>query len=157
MEWAFTKEMDYIEEHIRTLSSFPERARWLEDYFFQKLNQVEDLHLAMKLSQVVKLMKRDVLQGKRPDVNDYSGYSKMHTNRMFKDWFGLPPGKLLRYQQFNHAIQLIHQSDLSLTQVGLESGFYDQAHFIRVFEEFARMTPGHYKNNKTGLPGILPW
>jgi AraC-like DNA-binding protein len=111
----------------------------------------------MKLNQMVVQMKRDVMNGKRPDVGSYSGYSKMHTNRIFKEWMGLTPSKLLRYQQFQHSIQLMHQSNASLTQLGLDCGFYDQAHFIKVFEEFAKMTPGNYRYNKTHLPGILPW
>ena len=157
IEWDTGLELAYIEDRINELPSFMERAIWLENYFHQKLSRVDGLHLAMKLRNVVVSMKRDVLEGHRPDIMQYSGYSKMHTHRMFKDWLGLTPGKLLRYQQFLHAISLMHKSDHSLTQIGLESGFYDQAHFIRVFEEFADMTPGHYKKHKTPLPGILPW
>jgi AraC-like DNA-binding protein len=157
IEWNTNLDLAFIEDHIRGLASFEERAYWLEDYFFRKLDPAGDLELASRLSLLTTRMKQDVLLGKRPDLEAYSGYSKMHTHRIFKDWLGLTPGKLIRYEQFQHAIGLMHRSEKSLTEIGLESGFYDQAHFIRVFEEFARMTPGHYKNHKTRLPGILPW
>ncbi|MCB9282728.1 MAG: AraC family transcriptional regulator [Lewinellaceae bacterium] len=157
IEGDFIQELDYIEDHIRSLSTFRERAFWLENHFYEKLNRVEDLPLAMKLNRTVEKMKQDTLQGKRLDIEAYSGYSKMHTHRIFKDWLGLTPGKLMRLEQFLHSIDLIHQTGLSLTQIGFECGFYDQAHFIRTFDEFARMTPGQYKSRSTGLPRVLPW
>ncbi|MEZ5040379.1 MAG: helix-turn-helix domain-containing protein [Saprospiraceae bacterium] len=155
-DWEMTGDLAYIEDQIRTLQTFQERALWLENYFFNKLNQV-DLSLALQLNKMTRRLEQDVLMGKRPDIEAYSGYSKMHTHRLFKDWMGLTPGKLLRYKQFLRAIDLMHQSEQNLTQIGYECGFYDQSHFIRVFEEFAQMTPGKYQKNKSPLPGILLW
>ena len=102
-------------------------------------------------------LERDVYLGERPDISAYSGYSKMHTHRIFKDWLGLTPGKLLRYKQFLKAIDLIHHTDWNLSRITYECGFYDQSHFIRVFEEFAQLTPGAYQKNKGPIPGILSW
>jgi AraC-like DNA-binding protein len=157
IEATFVEELHLIEDSIKSMSTFAERALWLEQYFFNKLQDIPELELALKLNRTVERMKQDVIRGERPDIGAYSGYSKMHTNRIFKDWLGLTPGKLLRYQQFQYALRLMHTSEKSLTQIGLAAGFYDQAHFIRVFEEFTRMTPGNYQKNKTGIPGILPW
>ncbi len=155
MEGVFIKELNYIEDRLKELNSFPERACWLENHFYNKLNQKTNLNLAFKLSKTVQQMKWDVMQGRRLKIESYSGYSKMHTHRIFKDWLGLTPGKLIRMEQFQKAVDLIHRTDLSLTQVGLECGFFDQAHFIRVFNEFAKITPGQYKKKMTHLPGIL--
>jgi AraC-like DNA-binding protein len=157
IEGSFLTEMNYIEDQLRERSSFLERAHWLESYFFTRLNQVADLHLAIKLNKTVQQMKNDVLHGKRFVLEAYSGYSKMHTHRIFKDWLGLTPGKLIRYEQFQHAMNLMHQTELNLTQIAHASGFFDQAHFNRVFFEFANMTPGQYNKNKTAVPGTLPW
>ncbi len=156
MDWEMFGDLAYIEDHIKQFTSFQERAIWLEDYFCKKLKQT-DLSLAVKLYQMTLRLEQDVLMGKRPNVEAYSGYSKMHTHRIFKEWMGMTPGKLLRYKQFLRAIDLMHRSDKNLTQIGYECGFYDQSHFIRVFREFARMTPSQYKKKKSPLPGILPW
>jgi AraC-like DNA-binding protein len=156
VDWKMSIELAYIEDHIKSSTSFLERARWLENYFFDKLKTF-DTSFPNKLNKVMMQMGKDIIMGKRPDIEAYSGYSKMHTYRIFKDWMGLTPGKLLRYKQFLRALHLIHQNNRSLTQVGYECGFYDQSHFIRVFEEFAHMTPGAYQKNKTPIPGILPW
>lgn len=156
LDWELGEDLAYIEDHIRGASTFMERAHWIENYFAKKLESA-DLTLAPQLNRLILRMERDVKMGKRPDIEQYSGYSKMHTHRIFKDWLGLTPGKALRYQQFLSALNLLDRSDWSLTQIGLECGFYDQSHFIRVFKEFAKMTPGQYQKLKTPIPGILPW
>ncbi len=154
--WELEKELSYIEDHIKSMNGFLERAYWLENYFSNKLKGI-DTSYSLNLNKIMVQMEKDVIRGKRANIDAYSGYSKMHTHRIFKEWMGLTPGKLLRYRQFLHAIQLMHQSDMSLTQIAYECGFYDQSHFINVFEEFAHMTPGTYQKNKSPIPGILPW
>ena len=53
IEGSFVEELNYIEDHIKDLNSFPERAIWLENYFYAKLNKADDLTLAFKLNQTV--------------------------------------------------------------------------------------------------------
>lgn len=113
--------------------------------------------MAGKLQQTIWKMKSDVFAGNRLNVDAYSGYSRMHTTRIFKEWFGLTPAKMVKYEQFLRSLDLLHSSDQSLTQVALECGFYDQAHFIRVFSEFAKMTPGQYKKKMGHVAGVLAW
>lgn len=152
--WDMSGDLDFIENSIKSLSSFQERALWIEDFFFEKIKN-QDISLGLKLHQLALLLEKDVFTGQKTDVLTYSGYSKMHTNRLFKEWLGLSPGKLIRYKQFLKAIDLIHRSTMNLTEVGYACGFYDQAHFIRVFKEFSAMTPGQYLEQKSRIPGIL--
>jgi AraC-like DNA-binding protein len=133
------------------------KARWLEDYLLDKIRETSELHLAIKMKETLGKVKRHLWEGKRVDITDYTGYSRMHTYKLFSDWFGTGPSQTLRLHQFVHAVQLMHTQSLSLNQIGLASGFYDQAHFIRVFREFAAMTPGCYKKQMTDFPGQLFW
>lgn len=154
VDWQIKNELDFIEDNLRKRNSFQERATWLEDYFLEKLKRV-DVGYSTQLGKLMTAIEKDLYSGQRPDIYSYTGYSKMHTNRIFKEWIGLPPGKVLRYRQFLKAIELMHQDKYNLTQIGYSCGFYDQSHFIRVFEEFAKMTPGAYQRQKTPIKGIL--
>jgi AraC-like DNA-binding protein len=64
--------------------------------------------------------------------------------RKFKELTGYTFGEFLIRQRLSKAIDLIHCSDKSLTKVSIESGFYDQSHFIRRFKEAFKITPSNY-------------
>ena len=51
---------------------------------------------------------------------------------------------------------LLRHSQLSLTQVAMECGFFDQAHFCRVFARSQGMTPLAFKRQQQAQPAELP-
>jgi len=60
---------------------------------------------------------------------------------------GMPPKKYAQLCLVNKTVaQIAKQPELPLTAVAYDNGFYDQAHFIRVFKSFAGMTPSKYKD-----------
>ncbi|MDN5216997.1 helix-turn-helix domain-containing protein [Fulvivirgaceae bacterium BMA12] len=66
--------------------------------------------------------------------------------RKFKKNYLLTPGEFIKLKQVNYAIQLLKKAGkANLTHIGLDAGFYDQAHFIRVFKQFCGVTPGQFR------------
>lgn len=60
----------------------------------------------------------------------------------FKEQYVLTPGKYLQLVQVNKAVELLKKrTNNSLTEIGLDAGFYDQAHFIRTFKRYSGFTP----------------
>jgi AraC-like DNA-binding protein len=57
--------------------------------------------------------------------------------------------------QFIRSVEALHNPTAKLGDVAFSSGFYDQAHFIRSFKDFADMTPGAYRKQMTNRPGQL--
>ncbi len=64
--------------------------------------------------------------------------------RAFKATHGITPISYLLLYRVNHAKKLLH-SNMPLTQAALESGFYDQSHFIHCFKKYVGVTPSSYK------------
>lgn len=62
--------------------------------------------------------------------------SKFHLLRVFKQQLGISPGMYQMQLRLNEARKLIFK-DLSLTEVALELGFSDQAHFTNTFKKYA--------------------
>ena len=61
----------------------------------------------------------------------------------------LTPNKYLLLKQVNYASRLIQSNpNSSLTEIGLEAGFYDQSHFIRSFKTHYGYTPKQLKMGK---------
>ena len=76
---------------------------------------------------------------------DELGYSRKHVSVRFRERFGLSPKRLARLVRFDRAVRLLRSgTGTSLAQIGLQCGYFDQAHFIREFREFAGETPGAY-------------
>ncbi|QVW25408.1 AraC family transcriptional regulator [Pseudomonas hormoni] len=67
--------------------------------------------------------------------------SRSHFSRAFKCSTGLSPQDWIRHQRIARAKQLIQNTDLSLTQISLECGFCDQAHFCHIFTRSEGINP----------------
>lgn len=75
-----------------------------------------------------------------------AGISPRHLERLSDQWIGLPPYELIRLARFQRALhRLRHRTRHSLSQIALESGFSDQAHFTRDFGRFAGVTPAAFR------------
>jgi AraC-like DNA-binding protein len=73
------------------------------------------------------------------------GYSQKQLIAQFREHLGLPPKTLARVMRFEVALRMIRDGGRpDWAQIVLDCGYYDQAHLIREFREFAGMTPGEY-------------
>lgn len=65
-----------------------------------------------------------------------------HLRRRFKRSTGLSPKLFARLKRFNYAkLLLLQHPELDWHDVVYRAGFYDQAHFIKDFAEFAGAPP----------------
>lgn len=78
------------------------------------------------------------------------GCSRKHLVAQFREQIGLPPKMVARILRFTRARTLAERaSGESWIEIAQRSGYYDQAHLIRDFTEFAGITPGAYKPGRT--------
>ena len=69
------------------------------------------------------------------------GLSERYIQQLFLDHVGIAPSAFFSVHRFNKSLQLVLSSNLSLTSVAYDCGYYDQAHFIREFRKFTGITP----------------
>ncbi len=78
----------------------------------------------------------------------------------FADTVGLTPVQYLHLSKVNCALESISRNtNASLTELALQLGFYDQAHFIRVFKGLCRISPCAYRQylaRRSAIPGAAP-
>ena len=83
------------------------------------------------------------------------GISKVTLRKHFLEKMGISPKVVSRIWRLNHFLELQGQTqDSSLTQLALESGYYDQAHFIREFKNFFEASPRHFFRQESQLLNI---
>ena len=79
-----------------------------------------------------------------------AGYSQKHLISIFKKHVGLTPKgflKIIRFQKAIGGISLSGKTDW--IKVALDSGYYDQAHFINDFRTFSGYTPTQYMQTQS--------
>lgn len=82
-------------------------------------------------------------------------YSPRQLSRKMAEATGMNTEEILLYKKYLHAVDLIHHTNLSLTQIAYQSHFSDQSHFIRSFKTYSGMTPGVYKASKCFMKGHI--
>jgi transcriptional regulator GlxA family with amidase domain len=73
------------------------------------------------------------------------GISKRNLERRFSQEIGLSPKQLAKTIRLQALLKMLNQSQSkSLTELALECGYYDQAHFIKDFKEFTGLSPKQF-------------
>lgn len=141
----FGAEGRVLEARIVEASSFEDRAQLIEQFLISKLrgHQADPLimHTIQRMTRTHGLTSMEALALEHR-------LSVRTLERRFRQSAGLTPKTLSRILRFQHVFNLAEsQRFTSLTQLALEAGYYDQAHFIREFRDFSGMTPSAYFSN----------
>jgi AraC family transcriptional regulator len=68
-----------------------------------------------------------------------------HLSREFPRHFNCTFGAYVRRIRVEKSLSLLHDSNLSLTEIAAAGGFSDQSHFIRCFREFFGLAPKEFR------------
>jgi AraC-like DNA-binding protein len=74
-------------------------------------------------------------------------YSERHLGRLFDEYMGVGIKSFSRLVRVNRSIRLLQRRNYGLTQVFMETGFYDMPHFINDFKAICGITPQEYRDN----------
>ena len=77
-----------------------------------------------------------------------AGLSVFHFVRAFRQSFGMPPHSYLLRGRIERAHRLLEQTELSLSEIALSTGFSDQSHFAKYFRRLTGMTPSTARWNR---------
>lgn len=123
-----TSESELLSEKIRAVE------RFLTTHLTDSKHNSRLMTLAARIVDSVGLVSVDQL------AND-AGISSRQLERRFLREVGVGPkllGRIIRFQQVFRAVE---QCNVTWADVALECGYYDQAHLIRDFNQFAHQTP----------------
>jgi AraC family transcriptional regulator len=87
----------------------------------------------------------DVSLAALAELADLSLY---HFARAFKQSFGAPPHRYHMARRMDHARALLQKPALSVTEIGIETGFRETSSFTRAFRKFTGLTPTEYRRHR---------
>ena len=67
-----------------------------------------------------------------------------------KAYSGFSPLNYLINIRIAEAMRQLRQTEKSLTDIALDTGFYSSQHFSTTFKKLTGYTPGHYRKRQTG-------
>ena len=104
------------------------------------MNRLRNMHLASSLRLAARIVASAGLISVDQLAAD-AGISSRQLERRFMREVGIGPkllGRILRFQQVFRAVERL---DVAWASIALDCGYYDQAHLIRDFNQFAQQTP----------------
>ncbi len=125
-------------KHIFRIHDRSEQIALLEQYWLSKNTSAIDPLLPEMLDEIEK--------GK--NISEIAGglnISRQYLNRIFMKYLGKTPLEFRKIQRFRNAVRDRTRSK-TLTELGLDSYFYDQSHFIRIFKSLTSLSPKVFFN-----------
>lgn len=116
----------------------------LDNFFLKRLNLAQPYRYTRLLAEQIEA------QGGGLSIqvlSRQSGYSVRTVDRLFRQYYGLTPKFYSRIVRFQRALALLSQNpDLHLTQIAMQCGYYDHAHFTHQFTAFTGSAPDPYRD-----------
>lgn len=76
---------------------------------------------------------------------DLTRLSVTHFRRLFMETFKESPAKYALRLRLNHARELLETTERTVANIALDTGFYDQSHFVKTFRSIYKITPTAYR------------
>lgn len=120
----------------------------LDDFLLKKLQESAAVP-SLWVSQVVGIVRKHNGSMKIDELAKQLNMTRRHFERRFKKEVGLSPKQFSMIVRIEKTRSLIRSLNFnSLTDVGYECDYYDQAHFVREFKAFVKETPKQYFQGK---------
>ena len=85
-------------------------------------------------------------------ASDICSYSEVYFSRLLKTYFGCGFSEYLMKRRINKAMNLLIETDISIQEISIISGFNNKTHFYRTFKKYIGVKPSFirvYRQNFT--------
>jgi AraC-like DNA-binding protein len=150
-------EIEPAEDHIRKARDVEERFRRLERFLIARLAWLPPQSDRLRpVTAAVSLIQQAAGQIEAESLSKEMAMSRRVLERRFQEAIGLSPKRFARIVRLQRTIRRYGEGGVrSLTDLGLEAGYYDQAHFIRDFRELVGMSPRAYFGGPPGITALF--
>lgn len=144
---------DNLEERLMEAGSLEERAHIFINAYERLLSKYKQDDMKKGIEKYVR--ERIINTAGMVSIQDImaeTGYSEAYIRRIFKQYNGISPKQFAKFIRFQYLLKEI-KSDSSIEELAMKCNYYDEAHMIKEFKNYAGMTVETYK--KTVIPKII--
>lgn len=150
------RELLPLQARLKALPQLRQQAEVLDAYFLGRLKKKMASNPTIRQSL-------DLIAGKRispgrQELLRETGVSSRHLRRLFNEHLGMPPRAFLRILRFYRAYWALAAGRYdNLTRLALDTGYYDQAHFIHDFHHFTGLSPHQFLEREFKILDKVAW
>jgi AraC-like DNA-binding protein len=137
-----------LREQLLEAPTAEAKLRAVERELLRRIVRPPEPHPAVRFALCALTGARSVAE-----VTAQIGMSARRFVDVFRAEVGMSPKAFSRVRRFHRAIRRIHAAEtVDWSDVALSCGYYDQAHFIHDFRDFAGVSPTAYLAGRTAHP-----
>jgi AraC-like DNA-binding protein len=136
-------ELLILEEQLCEAQTDTAKVEVVEQFLITRLKHPTADNLVLAALSLIHKTKGTV---RIKDLLEQLHTSQSPLEKRFRQAVGTSPKKFASIVRFKHTLQTFNPQQ-SLTELGYEAGFYDQAHFIKEFKNFTGETPESFFNS----------
>ncbi|HTQ65995.1 MAG TPA: helix-turn-helix domain-containing protein [Puia sp.] len=137
-------ELIFLEEQLAEAMTDTQRIASVEHFLISRMTNTEPDKLVLAALALIHKSKGNI---RIKELTEQLFISQSPLEKRFRQALGASPKKFASIVRLKNVIQQ-YDSVNSLTELGYETGFYDQAHFIKEFKTFTGDTPEKYFSDK---------
>ncbi|MBP3760946.1 MAG: helix-turn-helix transcriptional regulator [Ruminococcus sp.] len=112
-------------------------------------NKVGKTHYDVELDEIRKqIYASPSSEWTIPSIAEKMNLSVAHFQRLYKQRYGISCSKDILTSRMELAKQLLIDTDMSAVEISEKCGYYDYAHFSKVFMKYACVSPAKYRKKK---------
>lgn len=137
-------ELLFLEEELMEAKADEQRISTVERFLIARMTNTEPDKLVLAALALIHKSRGNI---RIKEIMDQLHISQSPLEKRFRLAVGTSPKKFASIVRLKNVIQR-HKANSSLTELGYEAGFYDQAHFIKEFKTFTGDAPEKFFHNK---------
>lgn len=139
-----------VSDKLLESKHFEERVKIIEYYLWQLFLRNHYTLDVERIQHILQLIKQSKGNISIEFLAQQACLSQRQFERVFRQHIGITPKQYIRTVRFQSSIYIANnKSDLNLTDLALESGYYDQSHFINEIKKFTGLKPKDFFNTRT--------
>lgn len=154
LEKIFGGEAAEFERKVIYAQTNEERIQLIELFLINRLSLPEAADRIAKSS--IEILLNYNGQVSVDELAEQLNINRRQLERKFSSAIGLSPKQLSKVIRLQATLKMLQKKQFtSLTSLAYESGYYDQAHFIKDFKEFTGMSPKQFYNDSLKMSALF--
>jgi AraC-like DNA-binding protein len=126
-----------LENQLGDLRTLAQKVRRLDELLVARVNVCDDSPVRLLVREIVSRGGQFTVE----ELASTAGISNRQLARRFLTDVGLTPKLFCRILRFQQVFRALDRNDAGWAAVAIDCGYYDQAHLIRDFQQFAGQAP----------------